>query len=215
MIDFFARLFGRMAGQSAATAGSQSPAVNHRGNGDINITYAEHRDDAERRHAETQQNFRYLPDAVAKQVLAALQGRDSYTQAEAQGLAERQILALAHRLKPNDAQDLQQAIREIEDGVEIALGILRRGTIPGSNEDALITQVLAEVAQRNQEGLLDDGSAAVDAGLAKLDAYAVSQQEILLRQRIKLLEIGIEQDLLRRDAEAVARRIELLVALKT
>ncbi|MFN7308946.1 MAG: hypothetical protein ACK5TQ_20545, partial [Acetobacteraceae bacterium] len=157
-----------------------------------------------------------LPSAQENvQALMIALGRSGVlARVEAQGLAERFIFSLAARLNPEIAGNLEQAQREIEAAVDIALDIQRRGLSPGSNEDAFITQVLAEVARRNQEGSLDAGAAAVDAGLAQLAQLENAQQEELRRKRITLLETGIEQDLLRRDAPAVAKRVETLVALE-
>ena len=157
-----------------------------------------------------------LPSAQenVQALMAALAQSGVLARVEAQGLAERFIFSLAARLNPETAGNLEQAQREIEAAVDIALDIQRRGLSPGSNEDAFITQVLAEVARRNQEGSLDAGAAAVDAGLAQLAQLENTQREELRRKRITLLEAGIEQDLLRRDAPAVAKRVETLVALE-
>jgi tetratricopeptide (TPR) repeat protein len=157
-----------------------------------------------------------LPSAQdnVQALMAALAQSGVLARVEAQGLAERFIFSLAARLNPEIAGNLEQAQREIEAVVDTALDIQRRGLSPGSNEDAFITQVLAEVARRNQEGSLDAGAAAVDAGLAQLAQLENAQQEELRRKRITLLETGIEQDLLRRDAPAVAKRVETLVALE-
>ncbi|MCA3325491.1 MAG: tetratricopeptide repeat protein [Roseomonas sp.] len=158
-----------------------------------------------------------LPSAQenVQALMAALGQSGVLARVEAQGLAERFIFSLAARLNPETARNLEQAQREIEAAVDIALDIQRRGLSPGSNEDAFITQVLAEVARRNQEGSLDAGAAAVDAGLAQLAQLENAQREELRRNRMTLLEVGIEQDLLRRDASAVAKRVETLVALET
>ena len=157
-----------------------------------------------------------LPSAQdnVQALMAALAQSGVLARVEAQGLAERFIFSLAARLNPEIAGNLEQAQREIEAAVDIALDIQRRGLSPGSNEDAFITQVLAEVARRNQAGDLDAGAAAVDAGLAQLAQLENAQREELRRKRGTLLETAIEQDLLRRDAPAVAKRVETLVALE-
>jgi tetratricopeptide (TPR) repeat protein len=148
-------------------------------------------------------------------VVDEFERRGLATRAKERGLAEVTIIALAKQLNPNLAQDLEQALLELQAAVDIALEIRRRGLTPGSNEDSFISEILAEVAKRNQEGQLDAGAVAVDSGLLQLEAMALEQQQALRRKRITLLETGIEQDLLRRDAAGVAKRVETLVALDT
>jgi tetratricopeptide (TPR) repeat protein len=158
-----------------------------------------------------------LPTAKdnAAAVVDEFERRGLSARAKEQGLTEIAIIALAKQLNPKLTQDLEQALLELQAAVDIALDIRRRGMTPGSNEDSFITEILAEVAKRNQEGQLDAGASAVDSGLLELDTLALEQQEALRRKRITLLEAGIEQDLLRRDAVGVAKRIETLVALDT
>ena len=58
---------------------------------------------------------------------------------------------------------------------------------------------------KTRSGDLDDGASTIDTGLAELDAAH-------RRARIALLEEGVKVDILRHDAIAVVRRIEMLVA---
>ncbi|MBX9700499.1 MAG: tetratricopeptide repeat protein [Acetobacteraceae bacterium] len=162
-----------------------------------------------------------LPGAVATRVaetlpealISALRQSGLLRQAEAEGLAERTILAFARRLRPEEAHDLDSAVRAVEHAVEVALDLIRRGERPAANEDAFVGTVLAEVARRTRAGDLDGGARAVDDGLAELAAREAEQRDALRRARAALLEAGIGQEILRRDAEAVARRVEALVAL--
>jgi hypothetical protein len=55
----------------------------------------------------------------------------------------------------------------------------------------------------------------VDEALAELDQRDAERRQSLQRSRETLLEAGVEQDLLRRDPVAVARRVEAIAALKT
>jgi tetratricopeptide (TPR) repeat protein len=178
------------------------------------IIIGEDAETAERRHLETRQDLQALPDAVTAQMMAALRQSGVIPGAETEGLAERTVLALARRLRPEEAHDLDRAVREVEHAVEIALATIRRGERPSSNEHAFVDQVLAEVARRTREGALDQAAQAVDDGLAGLDVREADQRAALRRARVTLLEAGIDQDLLRRDAAAVARRVEALVGLE-
>ncbi len=147
------------------------------------------------------------------QLMAALRQSGVIPRAEAEGLAERTILAFAQRLRPEEAHDLDSAVRAVENAVEIALDLIRRGERLTSNEDAFVGTVLAEVARRTRAGDLEGGARAVDDGLAELDAREAEQRDALRRARTTLLETGIGQEILRRDAAAAARRVEALVAL--
>ena len=54
---------------------------------------------------------------------------------------------------------------------------------------------------------------ALDDALAELDQQEVEQREAARRKRVVFLEAAVEQHTLRRDANAVAVRVEMLVAL--
>ena len=100
--------------------------------------------------------------------------------------------------------DFDQAVRELEHVVVIARDVIARGE-RGTNHDAFVNAVLARVAEMTRSGDLDDGASTIDTGLAELDAAH-------RRARIALLEEGVKVDILRHDAIAVVRRIEMLVA---
>src|SRR5262249_28909698 len=74
--------------------------------------------------------------------------------------------------------------------------------------------VLANVAERTRAGDFDRGADAVDEALAELDRREAARRAALLRSHRALLEAGVQQDLLRRDAFAVARREEAIAALE-
>jgi hypothetical protein len=61
-------------------------------------------------------------------------------------------------------------------------------------------------------GDFDGGTRAVDDALAELDRREAEQSDTARRSRVALLEVGVEQDILRRDAVRIARRIEAIVA---
>ena len=77
-------------------------------------------------------------------VVDALEARGALQAAETAGLQRRVIVMLAQRLKPAERLDFERAITELERAVEIALDVIARGE-RGSNEDAFVNAVLAEV----------------------------------------------------------------------
>ena len=102
----------------------------------------------------------------------------------------------------------------------------------GSNLDEFVDSVLARVAEKTKAGDFDGGTRAVDDALAELDRREeaelaelerelaemerrkAEQHEAARRSRVALLELGVEQDILRRDAAGAARRIEAIVAIE-
>jgi hypothetical protein len=74
--------------------------------------------------------------------------------AETGGLQRRVVVMLAQRLKPAERLDFDQAITELEHAVEIALDVIARGE-RGGNEDAFVSTVLAEVAEKTRNNDLD------------------------------------------------------------
>src|SRR5262249_43049112 len=114
----------------------------------------------------------------------------------------RTIVSLAIRLKP-DVLDFEQAVTELERAVEVALEVIAKGE-RGTNEESFVNTVLAQVAEKVRDDDLEGGASAIDQALAELDAQH-------RRAQIVLLEEGVKVDTLRRDAVAVARRIEMIV----
>jgi hypothetical protein len=138
-----------------------------------------------------------------KRLVAALEAGGHLQAAKLAGLQERVIVDLARRLK-SDVLDFEQAVIELQRAVEVALDVIARGE-RGTNDDAFVNAVLARVAAKIRNDDLDGGADAIDAALAKLEAKH-------RRSRVALLEQGVKVDTLRRDAVAVARRIETIVA---
>jgi hypothetical protein len=123
------------------------------------------------------------------------------------------IVMPAQRLKPAERLDFERAMIELERAVEIALDVIARGE-RGSNEDAFINAVLAEVAEKTRNNDLDGGAKAIADALAEIDRRETAQRETAQRERIALLDAGIKQHTLRRDAVAVAEQIERSVAVQ-
>jgi tetratricopeptide (TPR) repeat protein len=142
---------------------------------------------------------------TAEELVEVLEARGFIRTAENAGLERRTIINLAQRVKPDDVLDFDQAIRELERAVAVALDLVARGK-RGTNHDDFVNAVLADVANKTRIGDLDGGATTIDQGIAKLAATH-------RRSRVVLLEEGVKVDTLRRDAIAVARRIETLVDL--
>jgi len=140
---------------------------------------------------------------TAEELVAAMDAMGLLRPSELAGLQRRTIISLAHRLK-SDVLDFEQAVTELERAVEVALDVIARGE-QGTNDDAFVNTVLARVAERVRNDDFDGGAGAIDEALTELEAKH-------RRSQVALLEEGVKVDTLRRDAVAVARRIERIVA---
>lgn len=88
---------------------------------------------------------------------------------------------------------------EIENAVTVALAMIQAGE-RGTNHDAFVNEVLHRVSERI-------GKADLDGAATLLD----DQLDRLKRDESTLLESAIQVEILRRDPEAAARRIDRLV----
>jgi len=96
--------------------------------------------------------------------------------------------------------------------VEVALDVIARGE-RDMNEDGFVSAVLAQVAERNKNNDFDGAVQALDNALVQLDRQEARYRKAARRRRVAILEAGVRQHTLRRDAVAVAGRIEMLVAV--
>ncbi len=142
--------------------------------------------------------------ASADELVAALRA-GLVASAKLAGLQESTIIDLARRLN-KEALDFNQAAKELERAVEVALDVIARGE-RGTNDDAFVNSVLERVADLVRRDDLDGGAQTIDAALAEIEAG-------YRRSQTTLLEEGIKVDTLRRDAAAVVRRVEMLVAIE-
>jgi tetratricopeptide (TPR) repeat protein len=154
-----------------------------------------------------------LPDAVAAKVVDALENRLLQI-AEQCGFDRAAIIALAKRLKPDENLSFEQAVRELEHAVEIALDLIAGGK-QNSNLGGFIDAILRRIADETRAQQFERAAAEVDAGLREIALREVEQKADNLRARVAVIESGIKVDILRRDAEGVANRIEALMEFKT
>ncbi|MEM1378131.1 MAG: tetratricopeptide repeat protein [Pseudomonadota bacterium] len=139
-------------------------------------------------------------DAKLDQILAAIGQRE--------GVPEKTILALAKRIAPQ-TQSLEQALIEIEAAIKIALEV-RDDAARGTNFGDEVDEILRRLAALNDDGQFDDGADLVNR---ELEALEEAEAE-LNAKRIALLEAGIDQEYLRRDAEAIAAKLVLKAELE-
>jgi tetratricopeptide (TPR) repeat protein len=147
-----------------------------------------------------------------EKLVNALAARGILQTSETAGLQRRVIINLARSLK-RDVFDFDQAVVELERAVEVALKVIASGE-RGTNPDEFVDKVLSEIAEKTRRYDFDGGAHAIDAALAELDKRDAEQREMGRRARAALLEAGVRQDTLRRDAVTVAGRILALVTVQ-
>ena len=152
-----------------------------------------------------------LPDAIVAKLLAALDAGGNTRRAEAAGLERRAIIALAGRLRPEGVLDFDQAIVELERLVRVAIDVAARGD-RGTNFDNFVDRVLARVAAKTRAGDFDGAARDVDQALVEFERQEAERRRLAWHSWIALLEAGVEQAMLKRDAAGVAQRIEAAVA---
>lgn len=142
-------------------------------------------------------------------ILAEVRSRGTVGQAVAVGMSEEVVLLFARRMYEAEGRegsiDLEQAVKEVERAVEIAIETIRQGHAPGGDE--FIRKVLQKVAEQTKKGAIDDASAEVDQALADLEAAEGERRTWVDAQRVHLLDAGIRADLLRFDVDAIVARM--------
>jgi tetratricopeptide (TPR) repeat protein len=150
---------------------------------------------------------------TAQAVVAELRRQGFVAKAADAGVGERAVLELARRLKPNEDLTLEQAVKEVSAAVETAIDVISKGG-RGSNLDDLVNAVLARIAEKTGAGDLEGAAREADRGFAEWERAEAERRDASVQSGIALLEAGLEQDILRRDALAAARRVEKIVALE-
>lgn len=97
--------------------------------------------------------------------------------------------------------------------VEVAVEVSKKSA-GRSNLGDLVDTVLAGIAARTRTGDLEGAAREADRGFARWERAEAERRETSVRSGIALLEAGLGQDILRRDARAAARRVERIVALE-
>jgi tetratricopeptide (TPR) repeat protein len=130
----------------------------------------------------------------------------------AQANMEREtIFRLARGIRP-EVIGFDQAVKELENAVGIALDVIAKGE-RGTNQEAFVEDILKRLAETTKTGDYDGGAKAVDDAVAEFYRREEEHRAASRRSLETLFEAGVEQDLLRRDPASVARRIEAIAGL--
>ena len=95
------------------------------------------------------ENVERLPASIAEQVVALMDKREIAKAAEA-GLERSTILELARPLRADEVLDLDQAVKELENAIGIALDVIAKGE-RGTNQEAFVEDVLKRLAETTKK----------------------------------------------------------------
>jgi transcriptional regulator with XRE-family HTH domain len=124
---------------------------------------------------------------------------------QAIALTRDQIIALARRITP-ETQDFSAALRELERAVEVFETVQREGA-SGSNLGDLVNETMRRIAELNQQSRFDEAADVATAAYERWKTDENERQKQARAEGLKLLEAGLNQDLLRRDPVSAANRI--------
>jgi tetratricopeptide (TPR) repeat protein len=151
------------------------------------------RDDTRRIDATTQESA-----ADLRELKAMVARIEQATAARASGITDDALIGLARRIAA-DVADPAAAFRELENAVDIAIRVQAEGR-QGSNLGDFVDEVLRRVAALAAHNQYDTAAQEIDAALEQEQADSTAR-------RLRLLDAGIAQDILRRDPESAARRL--------
>jgi len=154
-----------------------------------------------------------VPDATVAKLLEVLDRRGEETAAETAGVHRTAIIQLAKRISEN-VEDLDQAFRELERAVEIAIEVQQEGS-RHSNLGAFVDAVLERLANLTAEGRFDEAAAEAHRAYDQWERDEAERREQALAQGLRLIDAGLRQELLCGDAAAAARQAVRRVDLET
>ena len=150
--------------------------------------------------------------ALMKQLLDAVTEKGQVGSGPCQ-IAHDTLLALARRLRPAELLNFDQAVKELESAIDVALQVLALGDHHPVHQDRFVNEVLRRVRDLTATGQLDQGAASVNDALAELDRRENQEHASARRRRETLLEAAELQGVMLRDAERVASAVERRAAL--
>ena len=164
-------------------------------------------------HNRQQATLDSLPDEIAGKLAALLEARGDAKKAERAGVEPKTIIELARRLKPEEALDIDQALKELNAAVEIAADVMKKGGQIG-NYDDIVNSVRARIAAKTAAGDLEGAAREADRGFEEWQRTETERRQTAVQSGIAILEAGLEQDILRRDAQAAAKRVQRIAVLE-
>ena len=158
------------------------------------------------------QTIHCLSEDQIGRVIDVLVSRGVILRAADAGLGIATVRTLAKRIKPTQQLDDVQAVAEVSHVVDVAMSLVAQGAQPSG--DALIDETLRRVAERTKVDDAAGATRAAEAGFAQWEKEESARRTSALARGVKLLEVALQTDVLRFDADAVAQRVEKIVSLE-
>lgn len=169
------------------------------------------RDDIAALRAEGREQHGAILDAVdsipEKTVQALLKqtGSDIPKRLEEYGILKGALIELARRISL-EVQGPEEALAELRTAFDLLIKA-QETLLHGSNLDPSVDAILKHIAELSGAGRFDEASAEADRAIAQWEEDEAERAETAKQQGLKLLDAGLQQDLLRRDPDAAAQKI--------
>ena len=149
---------------------------------------------------------------IAAQLVKQLKKNEELSRKlEAANVTQQKVMAIARRTALN-INDPDQALKELESHAEIAIEVEKEGR-GGSNLGAFVDAVLARVREKYDANDFDAAATEADHGFAEWEQRETERRTESLQAGVKILESGLNQDILRRNAASAAARIARICEL--
>lgn len=151
-------------------------------------------------------------DAVLARLLNRIQRAGVQVPAKPAGLDGEAPMPPALRVRPAAVRKLDGTVHGLDRASPLTRSATRR-QMPVEALDDFVRSVLAEVAEHTRHARFDEGGDLVDEAVAELERGEARHRAAHQESMRRLLDSGVQLDLLRRDGFAVARRTAALLAL--
>jgi tetratricopeptide (TPR) repeat protein len=159
-----------------------------------------------------ERKFEQVREAVERLVETLSKNQELSAKLERADINLQKVLALARRTAQN-VYGFDEAMKELEERVSVAIEV-SQDTQRNTNLGAFVDAVLTRVRVKYDANDFDAASEEATRGFTEWRLQEAERRQGALEAGIKILDTGLKQDILRRDASSVAERIALTNELK-
>jgi tetratricopeptide (TPR) repeat protein len=152
-----------------------------------------------------------LQATVEALVDALSENRELSLKLKAADIDRQKVMALARRTAEH-VEDFDQALKELAAHSQVAIEVQQEGR--RSNLGAFVDAVLARVRTKYEVNDFDGAAHEADKGFAEWERQEAERRDEAIQAGLKILETGLNQDILRRNASSAASRIARMAALR-
>ncbi len=148
---------------------------------------------------------------MLEEILRRLPPTETEAATEA-GIPESTLIELAARIA-SDVTDLDQARAELTRAVDIAIEV-QNDSRRGNNTGAFVEEVLRRMAALSATGHYAEAALEADRAFAEWESAEEDRRQGALARGVRILDAGVKQDILRRDAASAAKRLVRILDLE-